>query len=107
MPPSMSRCVGVVSTSCATGEGIEQLKRALFELCSVESPEAPEPVLPEFLEYRPRSRRGPRFRILRTDRGFRVVGTPPPADELEEALRRIGIKRGTEVEVSGEPLEWE
>jgi len=100
------RVVGVVSTSCATGEGIEQLKRALFELCPVESPEAPEPVLPEFLEYRPKARRGPRFRILRTDRGYRIVGTPPPADELEEALRKIGIKRGTAVEIGDEELEW-
>jgi GTPase len=100
------RLVGVVSTSCATGEGIEQLKRALFELCPVESTVAPEHVLPEFLEYRPKAPRGPRFRILRTDRGYRVVGTPPPPDELEEALRRVGVKRGTTVEVGNEELEW-
>ena len=62
---------------------------------------------PSILEYRPRPRRGPRFRILRTDRGYRVVGTPPPADELEEALRRIGIKRGAQVEVGDEELEWQ
>jgi len=31
----------------------------------------------------------------------------PPADELEEALRRIGIKRGTWVEVGDEELEWQ
>jgi hypothetical protein len=64
-------------------------------------------VLPEFLEYRPRPRRGPRFRILRTDHGYRVVGTPPPPEELEEALRRVGIKRGTAVEVGDEELEWQ
>jgi hypothetical protein len=63
--------------------------------------------VPEFLEYTPRARRGPRFRILRTDRGYRVVGTPPPAEELEEALRRLGIKRGTQVEVGEEELEWQ
>ena len=102
-----SRIVGVVATSCATGQGIDELKRTLFASVPAESPEPVPDELPEFLEYRPRARRGPRYRILRTDRGFRVVGTPPPADELEEALRRIGIKRGTEVEVSGEPLEWE
>jgi len=102
------RIVRVVATSCATGEGIDGLKRALFELCPVESP-APvtDEELPEFLEYRPRPRRGPRFRILRTDRGYRVVGTPPPPAELEEVLRRIGIKRGVEVEVEGEALEWQ
>ena len=100
--------VRVVATSCATGEGIEELTRALFELCPVEAPEPVlEGALPEFLEYRPRPRRGPTFRILRTDRGYRVVGTPPPAAELEEALRRAGVKRGAEVEVSGETLEWQ
>lgn len=107
-PASDPRVVGVVATSCATGAGIDDLKRALFELCPVE-PVAPSPddSIPEFLEYTPRARRGPRFRILRTDRGYRVVGTPPAADELEEALRKIGIKRGAQVEVGDEELEWQ
>ena len=101
------RIVGVVATSCATGAGIDELKRRLFELCPVESlVSAHEESLPEFVEYRPRPARGPRFRILRTDRGFRVVGRPPPRDELEEALRKIGVKPGAEVEVGGEELEW-
>jgi GTPase len=103
-----NRIAGVVATSAATGAGIDELKRRLFELCPGEAPDAaPEGVLPEFLEYRPRPRRGPRYRILRTDRGYRVVGTPPPPDELEEALRRVGVKRGTEVELEGEILEWQ
>jgi GTPase len=111
-PPALAvedeRIVRVVATSCATGEGIDELKRALFELCPVESPlAAEEPQLPEFLEYRPRPRRGPGFRILRTDRGYRVVGTPPSPDELEEALRRIGVKPGAAVEVGDEELEWQ
>jgi GTP-binding protein len=102
------RIVRVISTSCATGQGIEDLKRALFELCPVESPEAAaEELVPEFLEYRPRARRGPRFRIFRTDSGYRVVGTPPSPEELDEALRRIGVKRGAEVEVGEETLEWQ
>jgi GTPase len=110
-PPVFSatddRIVRVVPTSCATGAGIDDLERALFELCPVESPEeAPEALVPEFLEYRPQPRRGPSFRILRTDRGYRVVGRRPPPDELEEALRRVGVKRGTEVEVGDETLEW-
>ncbi len=111
-PPSFElrdeRIARVVATSCATGAGIEELKSALFELCS---PESATPVvdesLPDFLEYRPKPRRGPRFRILRTDRGYRVVGTPPPAPELEDALRRAGVKRGAEVELEGETLEWQ
>jgi GTPase len=101
-----ARIVGVVATSCATGLGIDRLRLALFEHCPPEPPPAQETV-PEFLEYRPRARRGPRFRILRTDRGYRVVGTPPPAEELEDALRRLGIKRGTQVEVGDEELEWQ
>ena len=64
--------------------------------------------LPEYLEYRPQPRSGPRFRILRTDRGgYRVVGKPPSTEELEEALRRTGIKPGAEVELEGETLEWQ
>ena len=105
---SESRIVGVVATSCATGAGIDDLKRALFDLCPV-APVAQSAVdaIPEFLEYTPRARRGPRFRIFRTDRGYRVVGTPPSAAELEEALRRIGIKPGTPVDVGDEELEWQ
>jgi GTP-binding protein len=102
------RVVGVVATSAATGAGIDELKQRLFELCPADSPSVTEEDgLPEFLEYRPRPRTGPRFRILRTDRGYRVVGTPPSPDELEEALRRVGIKRGAEVELEGELLEWQ
>ena len=103
-----ARVVGVVATSCATGSGIGELMHALFDLCPVATVEpASDETTPEFLEYTPRPRRGPRFRIYRTDRGYRVVGTPPPPEELEEALRRLGIKRGTQVEVGEEELEWQ
>ena len=111
-PPALAvsdtRIVRVLAISCATGEGIPQLKNVLFEECAAENHEAvpDEKPMPEFLEYRPRPRRGPAFRILRTDRGYRVVGQPPPAAELEEALRRIGVKRGAEIEVGGEDFEW-
>jgi GTP-binding protein len=105
---SDERVVRVVATSCATGKGVEELKLALFELCPASAVENPmEDAVPEFLDYRPRPRSGPRFRILRTDRGFRVVGTPPPPDELEAALRGLGIKRGTQVEIGDEELEWQ
>ncbi len=111
-PPTFAlddaRIAGVVETSTVTGAGIDELRYALFELCPRESVAAPlVDAVPEFLDYQPRARRGPRFRILRTDRGYRVVGTPPPADELEEALRRIGIKRGAQVEIGDEELEWQ
>jgi len=102
------RVLRIVATSCATGAGIAELKLALFELCPVEPPlPASDEALPEFLDYTPKARRGPRFRILRTDRGFRVVGTPPPPDELEAALRGLGIKHGARVEVGEEELEWQ
>jgi GTPase len=94
--------------SCATGEGVEEFRRALFDLCPAPEPRpAAAGALPEFLEYRPRPRRRPPFRILRTDRGYRVVGTPPPPNELEHALRQAGVRRGAEVEVGEETLEWQ
>jgi GTP-binding protein len=100
--------LGLFPVSCATGEGIAELERALVELCPVEPPKpAREPALPEFLEYRPRPSRRPSFRILRTDQGYRVVGTPPPAGELEEALRRAGVRRGVAVHIGGKTHEWE
>lgn len=102
------RIVRVVVTSAVTGAGIDELKRTLFELCLTEAPQTDgEPALPEFLEYRPKPRRGPAFRILRTDSGYRISGKVPPAAELEDALRRAGIRRGAEVEVEGEILEWQ
>jgi GTP-binding protein len=101
------RILKTLGTSTVTGQGIEELKRALFELCPVAAPRPQDAALPDFLEYRPQARGGPSFRILRTDRGYRVVGRPPSTAELEEALRRTGIKRGAEVEVEGELLEWQ
>ena len=102
------RVARVVATSCATGEGVDALKRTLFELCpdALVDPGAEE-ALPEVLDYRPRVRTGPRYRILRTDRGYRVVGAAPPSEELEKALRGLGIKPGTQVEVGDEELEWQ
>ena len=104
------RIVAVHRVSCATGEGIRELERSLFTLC----PSAPEPhadgdddELPEFLEYRPVPRARRAFRILRTDRGFRVVGNPPESEELEDALRDAGVRKGALVEIGDEELEWQ
>jgi GTP-binding protein len=103
------RIVGVLRLSCATGEGIDALKRTLFALCPQEPPvlgeEADE--LAEFLDYRPRPPRRRPFRVLRTDRGFRVVGDVPGEEELDAALRVAGVRRGAEVEIGDEVLVWE
>jgi GTPase len=109
-PPSFAphdeRVLRVYAVSCATGAGVEELKQGLFELC----PAAPPPVaeddpLVDFLVYRPRARRERTYRIFRTDRGFRVEGTPPEEGELEEALRAAGARTGAEVEVGEETFE--
>jgi GTP-binding protein len=101
------RIVDVFGLSAATGSGVEEFKRALFALAPpAEEPSADESGLAEFLVYRPRSRSVP-FRILRTDRGLRVVGDHPNGEELEAALRAAGARRGTEVEVGGETLVFE
>src|SRR5262249_15359086 len=79
-----SRMVGVVEVSAATGQGIPTLGRALFDLVpQPASPEGESDGLVDFLVYRPRPRRDRSYRILRTDRGFRIEGTPPAEAELE------------------------
>jgi GTP-binding protein len=97
----------VFLVSCATGAGIEEFKRALFELVP-EPEDLPSDAdrLADFLVYRPAPRARP-FKILRTDRGFRVTGRPPEGEELEEALRAAGAKTGDEVEVGEEVLEFQ
>jgi GTPase len=100
------RILRVLGTSAVTGAGIDDLVNALFELCPPPPERAAEEDdgLVEFLVYRPRPDARGGFRILRTDRGFRVVGSPPGEDELEAALRAAGAKTGAEVEVGGETL---
>jgi hypothetical protein len=101
------RIVRVFQVSCATGIGIGELKRALFELCPpalpVKSGKGDD--LVDFLVYRPRvdSRR---YRVLRTDRGFRIAGRPPEDEaELGAALRAAGARSGDMVELDGDELE--
>ena len=110
-PPELElddeRIVGVFETSAATGAGIERFRRSLFEIVPpLEEPEAREG-LADFLVYRPQPDPRRAFRILRTDHGFRVVGRPPGEEELERALRQAGARRGDEVEVAGEALEFQ
>jgi GTPase len=99
------RIIGVVAVSAITGEGIEELKRALFARVPQQTETAPENELVDFLVYRPRPRRERAYRIFRTDRGFRVEGTPPDEAELEKALRAAGARKGSEVEVGEETFE--
>ncbi len=87
------RIVAVFRLSAATGQGVEDFKRRLFALIPQEQePVVPEPGLADFLVYRPQpSARA--YRIYRTDRGFRVLGSPS-----EEELREAGVKPEDEVE---------
>jgi len=89
------RILAVVETSAATGQGIEELKRLLFQLVPESAPalSGNEEELADFLVYRPSVPRRRPFRIFRTDRGFRVRGEAP-----EEALRAAGVKPDDEVE---------
>ena len=100
------RIVRVFRVSCATGAGIDELKRALFELCPPQAPAATAADgMVDFLVYRPRPD-ARRFRILRTDRGFRIAGAAPSdEEELAAALKAAGARKGDEVEVDGEVLE--
>jgi hypothetical protein len=100
------RVLRVYAVSCATGAGIDELKRGLFDLCPAPPPPvAEDDALVDFLVYRPRPRRERAYRIFRTDRGFRVEGAPPDDAELEAALRAAGARTGSEVEVGEETFE--
>ena len=101
-PVRDDRVVAVFPVSCATGAGIAELRRSLFTLVpepAVE-PTPPEELL-DFLVYRPEPKTRP-WRLFRTERGFRVVGTPPAEEELQRALRAAGAKAGVTVEVGEE-----
>jgi GTPase len=99
------RIVAVHRLSCATGEGVAAFTADLFRLVPEPAPverEADE--LVDFLVYRPQAKSRP-WRLLRTERGFRVIGPPPGEEELERALRAAGAKRGATVEIGDEELE--
>jgi GTPase len=100
------RIQGVFPLSAATGEGLDAFRRALLELIPADHPEEPAE-LPEFLVYRPQPKRPLPYRIYRTDRGFRVAGEAPAGEELEQALRTAGARKGSEIEIGDEVLEWE
>ena len=80
---------------------------------AADSPAAPEPKeddapeLPDFLEYRPQAPARRTYRIYRTDRGFRIIGDAPVGEELEAALKAAGARKGQDVEIGDEVLEWQ
>src|SRR3954463_7414899 len=85
-PIEDERVIAVFALSCATGEGLEEFRRRLFAL--VPEPEAQEhgeDDVADFLGYRPQPKVR-QWKLLRTEGGFRVLGTPPSDDELERAL---------------------
>jgi GTP-binding protein len=89
------RVLAVVETSAVTGQGIDGLKKALFQCVPERAPAPPgtevEPA--DFLVYRPAPPRRRPFRIFRTDDGYRVRG-----EVTEEALRAAGVRPGDAVE---------
>jgi GTP-binding protein len=99
------RVIAVFRVSCATGEGIDDFRRRLFSLVPGPEPEErDEDELADFLVYRPQAKTR-HWRLLRTEAGFRVLGTPPSEEELERALKAAGARKGATVEVGGEELE--
>jgi GTP-binding protein len=108
-PLEDERVVHVFRVSAATGEGIEELKRTLFTLVPPAPPavEEDEPELVDFLEYRPQPPARRAYRIYRTDRGYRIAGEAPQGEELEAALTAAGIRKGQDVEIGDETLEWQ
>src|SRR5258705_1926380 len=101
------RTIRVFRVSAATGAGIEELRRALFELVPQEEvgPTLDEAELVDYLVYRPEpTRRG--FRVFRTETGFRGTGKPPEPEQLEAILKAAGGREGDEVQLGDEVLEW-
>jgi GTP-binding protein len=99
------RIVGVFRLSAATGDGVGDFVRGLFALVPPPtSADSEDSALADFLVYKPEPKARP-WRLLRTDSGFRVLGTPPSDEELERALKAAGARKGAVVEVGDEELE--
>jgi GTPase len=88
------RVLAVIPVSAATGAGVDELERALFELVPDAPPEsAPTEEVADFLVYRPRPERRRSFRLFRTDGGYRVRG-----QATEDELRAAGVRPEDPVE---------
>jgi len=104
-PIEDERVLAVFALSCATGEGLDEFRRRLFVLVPEPEPvEHSEDDLADFLVYRPQPKVR-QWKLLRTEGGFRVLGTPPSDEELERALRAAGAKDGATVEIGDEEFE--
>jgi GTP-binding protein len=104
-PIEDERVIAVFPLSCATGQGLEEFRRRLFALVPEPEPQEHDADdLADFLVYRPQPK-GRQWKLLRTEGGFRVLGTPPSDDELERALRAAGAKHGVTVEIGDEEFE--
>jgi GTP-binding protein len=104
-PIEDERVIAVFRLSCATGEGLDEFRRRLFALVPEPEPlEHGEDDLADFLVYRPQPK-ARQWKLLRTEGGFRVLGTPPSDEELERALRAAGAKDGVTVEIGDEEFE--
>ena len=114
-PPTLerddARVRAVVPTSAVTGEGLDELQRALFGVIPAEEPRRQlDAEIADFLVYRPQPARRRRFRILRGDRGYQVAGAHADelaSDELREALRSAGARPGDPVTVGETTYEFE
>ncbi len=92
------RVVGLVLTSAATGQGIDELEAMLFRHVPKSAPAlSADDELADFLVYRPRPPRQRRFRIFRTPGGYRVRG-----QATEDELRAAGVKADAVVEFEDE-----
>ena len=88
------RVLAVIPVSAATGAGVVELERALFELVPDAPPgSAPAEDIADFLVYRPRPERRRSFRLFRTDGGYRVRG-----QATEDELRAAGVRPEDPVE---------
>src|SRR4051794_13147246 len=111
-PPSFDvedeRILRIRRVSAATGAGLDDLRRTLFEHVppEVEEPAETANEMVDFLVYRPRPAHRS-FRVYRTERGFRIIGKPPAEEELEAILKAAGARTGDEVELGEELLEWD
>jgi hypothetical protein len=103
-PVDDPRVIAVFRLSCATGEGIDEFRRRLFALVPEPELEEREDELADYLVYKPEAKARP-WRLLRVERGYRVLGTPPSEEELERALKAAGAKKGATVELGDEEFE--